>query len=183
MQLVDGGVREHTEHALDACLGEFGSGHHVGDDEVERRQAVPPTVLAGVAEFERVRVQASRGENGPGPAKDLGRTGSYGDQRIVSTIADTIDVSPVFLSSQLGHNEVSILRDARVRYLIVDLRLAQSLPLLGYYYEQSEADAYKHTIPVSLQALTKFNAIPQINRVFDSGNIVIYNVGGLTNAP
>ena len=105
--------------------------------------------------------------------------GSYGNQRIVSTIADEIDVSPVFFSPQMGQNDVSILSSARVQYLVVDLRLAQALPLLGFYYEQGETGAYKHTMPISLQALTKFSAIPQINRVFDSGNIVIYNVGGL----
>lgn len=105
--------------------------------------------------------------------------GSYGNQRIVSTIADKIDVSPVFFSPQMGQNDVSILSSARVQYLVVDLRLAQALPLLGFYYEQGETGAYKHTMPISLRALTKFDAIAQINRVFDSGNIVIYNVGGL----
>ncbi|HLX57050.1 MAG TPA: hypothetical protein VKR83_08520 [Ktedonobacteraceae bacterium] len=109
--------------------------------------------------------------------------GSYGNQRIVSTIADSIDVSPVFLSSQFGPEDIAILRKAGVRYLVVDLRLAQSLPLSGYYYEQFEDGAYNHTSPIAMQALTKFSAIAQINRVFDSGDIVVYDVGGLINAP
>jgi hypothetical protein len=109
--------------------------------------------------------------------------GGYGGQRIISTISDKIDVSPVFFSLQLGHDELSILKDARVQYLVVDLRLTRSLPLLGFYYEQSESGAYKHTTPISLQALTKFGAVTQINRVFDSGDIVIYDVGGTVNAP
>ncbi|HEY6542224.1 MAG TPA: hypothetical protein VIZ18_14875, partial [Ktedonobacteraceae bacterium] len=109
--------------------------------------------------------------------------GSYGNQRVVSTIADKIDVSPVFFAPHMEQSEVAILKSAGVRYLVVDLRLAQALPLLGYYYEQNETGAYRHTVPISLQALTKFNAIPQINRVFDSGNIVIYDVGGLIHAP
>jgi len=109
--------------------------------------------------------------------------GVYGDQRIVSSIADRIDVSPVFFSSQLGPHEVSLLRSARVDYLVVDVRLARSLPLLGFYYEQNEEGAYRHTVPISMQALTKFSAVPQVNRTFDSGDIVIYNTGGLINAP
>ena len=32
---------------------------------------------------------------------------------------------------------------------------------------------------MDLEALTKFDMVPQINRVFDSGNIVIYDTGGL----
>ncbi len=109
--------------------------------------------------------------------------GTYGDQRIISSIDDRIDISPVFLSPSFGPEEVSLLRSAGVRYLVVDLRLTRSLPLLGYYYEQSEAGAFNHTSPIEIQALTKFDAVPQINRVFDSGDIVIYDVGGLINAP
>ncbi len=109
--------------------------------------------------------------------------GSYGNQHIVSTIADKVDVSPVFFAPHLEQSEIAILASGDVRYLVVDMRLAQALPLLGYYYEQSETDAYRHTVPLSRQALTKFNGIPLIDRVFDSGNIVVYDVGGLINAP
>jgi hypothetical protein len=109
--------------------------------------------------------------------------GTYGDQRIVSTIDDKIDVTPVFLSTSFGPTDAALLRSAKVSYLVIDLRLTQSLPLLGYYYEQAETGAYHHTTPVSLQALTKFDTIPQVNREFDSGDIVIYDVGGLINAP
>lgn len=109
--------------------------------------------------------------------------GTYGDQRIVSSIEDKIDISPVFLSTRLGPNEMAILRQAGIHYLVVDLRLTRSLPLLGYYYEQSEVDAFQRTAPIDLGALTKFNTIPQINRVFDSGDIVIYDTGGLIDAP
>ncbi len=108
--------------------------------------------------------------------------GAYGKQRIVSIIEDKIDVSPVFLSPHLGPDEVSILQSAQARYLVVDRRLIQALPLLGYYYEQAEFGAYQHTTPMSPQAFAKFGAVPQINRVFDSGNIVIYDVEGFNNA-
>jgi hypothetical protein len=108
--------------------------------------------------------------------------GSYGNQRIVSTIADRIDISPVFFSLQLGPSEASLLKSVGVSYLVVDLRLARALPLLGFYYEQNEEGAYRHTVPISMQALTKFNGVPQVDRTFDSGDIVIYNVGGLINA-
>lgn len=109
--------------------------------------------------------------------------GTYGDQRIVSSIEDKIDISPVFLSTWLGPDEMAILRQGGIHYLVVDLRLTRSLPLLGFYYEQSEEGAFQRTTPISTGALTKFNTVPQINRVFDSGDIVIYDTGGLLNAP
>ncbi|MDQ2715667.1 MAG: hypothetical protein M3Z08_12225 [Chloroflexota bacterium] len=109
--------------------------------------------------------------------------GTYGDQYIVSTAQDNIDVSPVFLSAHLSSDDIAILRQGAVRYLVVDLRLTQSLPVLGFYYEQGEPGGLRHTIPISAQDLTKFSTTPRINRVFDSGDIVIYDVGGLIHAP
>ena len=107
---------------------------------------------------------------------------SYGDQYVVSPLADHIDFSQIFFSSRLDSYQLSILSRARVRYLIVDLRLAQVLSPIGIYFSQGEPNAFQHITPIKLEALTKFNAISYINRVFDSGNIVIYDVGKITNA-
>jgi hypothetical protein len=108
---------------------------------------------------------------------------TYGDQHVVTTSADQMDVSPIFFSSHLGRYELAILSRAQVRYLVVDRRLAQSLPLLGSYFVNTESLAFQRTTPIDLKSLTKFDTLPQVNRVFDSGNIVIYDVGGLINAP
>src|SRR6266516_5261855 len=102
---------------------------------------------------------------------------TFGDQRIVNELEDNVNIASVFYSSQLGSYEEAILREARLRYLVVDLRLSTSLPLLGFYYETDEPGALNLTSPISRESLTKFGAIPKINRVFDSGNIVIYDVG------
>ena len=105
--------------------------------------------------------------------------GTYGDQKIATSITEKVDLSPVFLSPQFGPNEVALLRRAHVRYLVVDLRLSQSLPLLGFYYEQSEQAAFHHTTPISVAALSKFHRLPNVGRIFDSGNIIIYDVESL----
>lgn len=109
--------------------------------------------------------------------------GTIGDQKLVTLQESGVDVVPVFLSSSFGPYEISLLQQAKVRYLVVDQRLSQGLPLVGFYFEPGEPDSYHRTAPLALAALTKFNTIAQINRVFDSGDIVIYDVGGLTNAP
>lgn len=108
---------------------------------------------------------------------------AYGYQYTVTALADNVDESPVFFSSTFGPQELSILREGQVHYLVFDLRLSTGLPYVGFYFEPRELGAFEHTTPISLKALTKFNTRPQINRVFDSGDIVIYDVGGLINAP
>jgi len=92
-------------------------------------------------------------------------------------------VTSVFFSSSLSPDEVSILQHAKIGYLVVDLRLSTALPSIGFYFEPGEPGSFHHTKPIDPKDLTKFNTISQINRVFDSGDIVIYGVGGLINAP
>jgi hypothetical protein len=108
---------------------------------------------------------------------------TLGDQNLVTPQESGVDVVPVFFSSSIGTYEISLLQRARVRYLVVDQRLSQALPLVGFYFEPGETGSYQRTAPIALEALTKFNTVPQINREFDSGDIVIYDVGGLINAP
>jgi hypothetical protein len=109
--------------------------------------------------------------------------GTYGNQRIVTSIQDTVDLSAVFLDSTLSEDDIAQIQQAQIRYLVTDMRLTHALPLLGYYYEMDEPDAYHHKTPIPAQAFLKFNHAPQIDCVFDSGDILIYDVGGLSNAP
>jgi len=107
---------------------------------------------------------------------------TYGDQHVVTNLEDKIDESPVFFLPTFGPPQIALLKLDKVRYLTVDLRLSTAPPLEGVYFEDGEPESYHRTSPIPLSALTKFNAVKQINRVFDSGDIVIYDVGGLTNA-
>jgi hypothetical protein len=97
-------------------------------------------------------------------------------------VYDQVDVTPIFLSTSLSDYDTSILRQVRIRYVVVDLRLSQALPALGFYFEEGEPGSFQYTAPIPREALTKFGAIRQINRVFDSGDIVIYDVAELSGA-
>jgi hypothetical protein len=109
--------------------------------------------------------------------------GTYGNQRIVTSIQDNIDLSAVFLDPTLSNDDITQIQQAQVRYLVTDMRLTRALPLLGYYYEMDEPNAYHHKTPIPAQAFMKFSDASQGDRVFDSGDIIIYDVGGLGNAP
>jgi hypothetical protein len=62
-----------------------------------------------------------------------------------------------------------------IGYLVVDRRISTALPGVGFYFEREEPGAYQHKSPPSLAALLKYDAVCAVGRVFDSGNIVVYD--------
>ena len=107
----------------------------------------------------------------------------YGRQYAVTHLADNVNVSSLFLDPSVSLSDTQLMQTAHIRYLVVDLRLSTATPLVGVYFESGEPDAGQYTKPLPLSSLTKFDTVPQLNREFDSGSIVIYDVKELTDAP
>ncbi len=107
---------------------------------------------------------------------------TFGDQRIVVSIADHVDIAPIFFALTLDSDTLTLMKQSRLSYLVIDERMSRAPPVVGSYIEKIEPGAFQHYTPVSLQALTKFDTIPKINKLFDDGSIVIYDVRGLTHA-
>ena len=101
---------------------------------------------------------------------------TYGNQRPVTSLADEVDPTPVFFSRRFTPYDSRLLRLGGVDYLVVDYRLTRSLPWLGYYYGGFEPGAFKHKRPIPLAAYAKFDGTWRISRVFDSGDIAIFDV-------
>jgi hypothetical protein len=113
---------------------------------------------------------------GPGNrfASDYGSypvLGSYGDQNPIRNVA-YLYTTPVYGPS------VAVTAQAQaIRYVWVDQRLSHSLPFAGQYFaDDPEAGKYKH--PLSAADLDKFNKAQGVDRIYDSGNIVIYELPG-----
>ncbi|HEX5159261.1 MAG TPA: hypothetical protein VFW17_18780 [Ktedonobacterales bacterium] len=106
---------------------------------------------------------------------------TYGRQRVITSLDDNIDPSPLFTSLTFDDTDLSILRQTQIQYLVADLRLSTELPRRGFYFSEIEPGAFNYTAPISKAALTKYDNLPNVNRVFDSGNIVIYDTGALLN--
>ena len=109
--------------------------------------------------------------------------GAHGLQGVVTVSNAREDVSPVFFAPSLGGYEQYILGATGVRFAVVDWRLAQGLPVSGVYYEFQESNSFRHTRPMDLGALRKFDRNTDVSRVFDSGDITIYDVGLVSHAP
>lgn len=109
--------------------------------------------------------------------------GTFGEQWIVTSQDSKVEVAAVFFSPQFGAGSRGILQYANIQYLLVDYSLSTALPRMGTYFDRSEPDALYHTTPINPAALHKFDGIENVSRIYDSGNIVIYDVEAITNGP
>jgi hypothetical protein len=97
--------------------------------------------------------------------------GSYGYQNPIRDVAYVYS-SPVFTLSDAARAQAQALR-----YVWLDRRLSQSLPAAGQYFPV-DLNAGKYRQPLSAADLDKFNHLTGVARIYDSGNIVIYELSG-----
>lgn len=105
----------------------------------------------------------------------------YGDQHVLTSLADGINTSSLstLLLAPPTPTDINVACQAHVEYLIVDERLATSLPHVGIYIDGGEYPSGTRTQPPPLSALTKFDDVPGAERIFDNGTIRIYDLKGL----
>jgi hypothetical protein len=105
--------------------------------------------------------------------------GTIGQQHVVTGAGDRVNLRPVFFAVELGAEEVASLKVGRVEYVLVDRRLSSALPLVGVYTERGESRGGRLTEPIDPAALDKYDVEPRVSRLYDSGNIQIYDVSEL----
>jgi hypothetical protein len=76
---------------------------------------------------------------------------------------------------------LGLVKSSAARYLLVDRRLARMLPASGSYFPV-DPDANRYRAPLPLTALDKFDD-SGASRLYDSGDIVVYDLQGSDYAP
>jgi hypothetical protein len=99
--------------------------------------------------------------------------GAYGYQNPVR------NSSYLYESAGFSSAAASNVQDQSIRYVLVDLRLSKELPASGSYFLGSTGA----TTVLRAADLAKFNHIVGISRVYDSGDIIIYDLHGSAYAP
>lgn len=89
-------------------------------------------------------------------------------------------VATVFFTEQFGPAQNELIQGAGVDYLVVDMRLSRGLPLIGRYFERGEPAT---KTPIRAAALRKFDAVPGLSRIYDNGQIVVYQARGIRCEP
>jgi hypothetical protein len=102
--------------------------------------------------------------------------GTIGGQHPVTASFDQVRVRNVFFSPTLGEQEIKTLADGAIDFVLADRRLSSNLPVVGVYYEKGEIATGRHTVPLSPDALDKYDGVDGLSRLFDSGDIQVYDV-------
>ncbi|TAU17964.1 hypothetical protein ELI24_37375 [Rhizobium ruizarguesonis] len=106
---------------------------------------------------------------------------TYGRQRVSTTLESGQDTSMAITAADLGPMERKLLIDSGVGFVMVDLRMTTGLPGVGVYFDGGAQDR-NHTVPLQSSSLLKFNSEPDVDRTFDNGFMVIFDVGRLGKA-
>ena len=100
--------------------------------------------------------------------------GSYGDQDVISGQGNGAQPWRIFFPRAITPPVLDELDRNRVRFLVVDRRIAELMPRVGWYYSPNEPDARTRSAPLPTAALEKFAQSPYFSRIYDAGNIIVY---------
>ncbi|MGH9068582.1 MAG: hypothetical protein ACRD0J_14010 [Acidimicrobiales bacterium] len=106
-----------------------------------------------------------------GPFMDFILMGTLGNQNPVQGVA------PLFYAKSFTPATAGLVKQASLRYVVVDRRLTQALPASGSYFPQDPRSG-QLTKPLSPQTIAKFNQVAGVSRVYDGGNIMVYDLQG-----
>jgi hypothetical protein len=98
----------------------------------------------------------------------------------VSEPQNDLDPSSLYFSDTWSPQDTAIVKGLSIDYLYVDMRLAQSLPLLGYYIHDEET---LEPTRLTVAELAKFGHVPGLRAVYHHGPVTIYSTYGLGVVP
>jgi hypothetical protein len=110
-------------------------------------------------------------------ALDAPVLGSRGDQNPVSEN----QAFPIFFASTMDAAVVRAIREAKVDYILVDLRMARGVPINpSYYFSPYEPNGNYHAHPLPANYLTKFGTTRCDSLIYSAGPLQIYDVAAVT---
>lgn len=85
-------------------------------------------------------------------------------------------------SEQFGKTEEIILEKIAVDYVVVDQRRISWDNMAGYYFNRKDTDPNQSKELFNPRVWQKFDNHPYVNRVFDNGNVIIYDVAAISSS-
>jgi len=106
---------------------------------------------------------------------------SVGHLSPVTEADGEVNVGIMYFAPRFGGYETATIRRYRIRYLLVDQRLADGPPAAGFYFEPG-VPGPNAVDRLTKAELDKFANVPGIRRIYDNGPIQIYSTAGLLGA-
>ncbi|HEU5098937.1 MAG TPA: hypothetical protein VFU22_07960 [Roseiflexaceae bacterium] len=89
-------------------------------------------------------------------------------------------IRDMLLSGRVGWAETEILQTMAVQYVLVDRRVISWDQLVGYYFNRAGTGDIQQEQLLEPNVYRKFDKQQYVSRFYDSGNIVIYDVGAVS---
>ncbi len=102
-----------------------------------------------------------------------GLLNDFGQVVPVTPLNGANDPAPLFFDPQLTPSDIAFIRNDHIRYIVIDTRLTEGLPLFGAYIAPGETG---QSTRLTAAELDKFNSIPGVHRIYDNGAIQVYDL-------
>jgi len=104
---------------------------------------------------------------------------AYGEQTTFTGAAHGI--KDMLFSSAVGPSEIEIIQKARIEYIASERRLISWDHMIGLFFlNQKSSPGYEMD---EVESFEKFDGLQGVNRIMDSGDIVIYDVRNYLKLP
>ncbi|CAG0927118.1 hypothetical protein TFLX_00363 [Thermoflexales bacterium] len=104
---------------------------------------------------------------------------AYGGQNPL--VGRNLNVNEVIGAELIEDWHLELMREQQVEYVLVDRRRVSWNNMAGYYFDEPESEALVPKGLFAPEIYEKFDSRPEVGRLLDSGNIVIYDVRTLRN--
>jgi hypothetical protein len=100
--------------------------------------------------------------------------GGYGNQNVISGQENGARPWRIFFPRSITQPVLTELDRDRVRFLVIDRRITEQVPIVDWYYSPNEPQSGTRTEPLAKASLDKFASSPLFDRIYDAGNVLIY---------
>jgi hypothetical protein len=92
------------------------------------------------------------------------------------------DIKDLLGMAEFPDWQVTLMQDNDIRYLVVDRRSISGNNMEGYYFDETGGGPIAPADLLDPEVSGKFDRLQNISRIYDSGNLVIYDAKAILHA-
>jgi hypothetical protein len=104
---------------------------------------------------------------------------TYGRQRTLWAPVDRVSAWQIMAPASVDPAVRRAIRQGGIEYVLIERRLSDGIPAVGYYFDKGEPGAGDFTRPLEAGTLAKFDRVSGVSRLYDNDREQIYAVTAL----